>query len=127
MNDKGHYHSYDMGADPSEDLPLTRSPATVLQVERIGERWLSALLAPDPDAARRVIEFFTAHIRNPHTRKAYVRAAAGFAAWSERHGIAHLREAESVHVAAYVEELPRKPANLNDAEHAPVVRAAVRW
>ena len=30
---------------------------------------IPALLAPDTDAARLVIDFFTAHIRNPHTRK----------------------------------------------------------
>ena len=38
---------------------------------------MPALLAPD--AERRIIEFFTAHIRNPHTRNAYARAAAVFA------------------------------------------------
>ena len=60
-----------MGAVVPEDLPVTHNPATALEVERIGEGWLPALLAPDPDAAHRVIEFFTAHIRNPHTCKAY--------------------------------------------------------
>ena len=115
-----------MDTDPSPNTPVHRT-ATALPVARIGEGRLPALLTPDPAAERRVIEFFTAHIRNPHTRKAYARAAAGFAAWAERCGIAHLRQVEPVHVAAYVEELRRKPANLNDAEHAPVVRAAVRW
>ena len=66
-----------MDAVPPPDLPVTRNSATALQVERIGEEWLPALLAPD--AERRVIEFFTAHIRNPRTRNAYARAAAGFA------------------------------------------------
>ena len=44
---------------------------------RSGEGRLPALLAPDPKAARRVIEFFTAHIRNPNTRKAYAQAPIG--------------------------------------------------
>ena len=43
---------------------------------------LPALYAPDPRAAGRVVEFFTAHIRNPHTRIAYARAAAGIEAVS---------------------------------------------
>ena len=37
MNDKGHYHSYYMDADPYGDLPATRSSATALPVERIGD------------------------------------------------------------------------------------------
>ena len=32
---------------------------------------LPALFAPDRPTAKRVIEFFTANIRNPNTRKAY--------------------------------------------------------
>ena len=39
---------------------------------------LSALYAP---AAKRTLEFFTTHIRNPNTRKAYATAAQEFAAW----------------------------------------------
>jgi len=30
-----------------------------------------ALFAPDAPTAKRVLEFFTANIRNPNTRKAY--------------------------------------------------------
>ena len=68
-----------MGTDPSKDPPITRNPATALSVARIGEGRRPALLAPTPAAERRVIEFFTAHIRNPHTRKAYARTAGRFA------------------------------------------------
>ena len=42
---------------------------------------LPALHAPDARAARRTVEFFTANIRNPNTRKAFARAATEFAAW----------------------------------------------
>ena len=73
-----------MAAEPSEDLPAPLHAATALPVERNGASPLPALFAPDPRAARRVVEFFTAHIRNPHTRKAYAEAAAGFAAWCDR-------------------------------------------
>ena len=65
-----------MDAVPPEDLPASRSPATALSVARIGT---GQLLAPDPADDRRVIEFFTAHIRNQNTRKAYARATGGFA------------------------------------------------
>ncbi len=52
---------------------------------------LPALFAPDARAAERTIEFFTAQIRNPNTRKAYARAAGEFAAWCAEHGIDALR------------------------------------
>ena len=99
-----------MGADASQDLPASRSSAAALPVDRIATTRLPAPLAPDPAAERRVIEFFTTHIRNPHTRNASAQAAGGFAAWAERHGIAHLREVEPVHVAAYVKELQGRVA-----------------
>ncbi len=38
-------------------------------------------------AQRRFLEFFTANIRNPHTRRAYGRAAADFLAWCEAAGL----------------------------------------
>lgn len=38
------------------------------------------LFTPTPKASRRVLEFFTAHINNAHTRKAYLNATGRFAA-----------------------------------------------
>ncbi|WP_295400463.1 hypothetical protein [uncultured Thiocystis sp.] len=35
---------------------------------------LPALFVPTPEAGKRFIEFFTANIRNPHTRRAYTKA-----------------------------------------------------
>lgn len=66
---------------------------------------LPALYAPDQRAAMRTLEFFTANIRNPNTRKAYAHAVSDFAAWCEAHGIADVRQVQPVHVAAYIEGL----------------------
>jgi len=71
---------------------------------------LPALFAPDTPTARRVIEFFTVNINNPHTRKAYARAAAEFAAWCDRHGIEHLSAVQPIHIAAHIQELQRRIA-----------------
>jgi integrase/recombinase XerC len=60
-----------------------------------------------PRAAERVIEFFTAEIRNPNTRRAYGRAASGFFGWMEARGLA-LEQIGPVHVAAWVEQLQRE-------------------
>src|SRR3712207_8683061 len=48
---------------------------------------------------------FTAQIRNPHTRRAYVRAVGEFCAWLEARGMASIAAVGSIHVAAYIEEL----------------------
>src|ERR1051325_3336217 len=47
-----------------------------------------ALIADFGDAAAwRYVEFFTANIRNPHTRRAYARACSRFFMWCEDRGL----------------------------------------
>ena len=58
-------------------------------------------------ASNRFFEFFTANIRNPHTRRAYARAAIEFFDWLEARGVTHITAVESVHVAAYIEQLSK--------------------
>ena len=68
------------------DPKIHRGPASsdpALQVVRGGEGPLPALLAPDRAAERCVIEFFTAHIRNSHTRKAGCRRLRSNSIWPE--------------------------------------------
>ena len=89
------------------DLVLERSATRALAVGREG---LPVLFSPTPAAARRTLEFFTANIRNPNTRKAYARAVAEFAAWCEQTGLQELGAIEPVHVAAYVEQLQERLA-----------------
>ena len=64
--------------------------------------------ASGPRASYRFLEFFTANIRNPHTRRAYARAAVEFFDWLAAKGVMQLAEIESVHVATYIEELQRE-------------------
>ena len=73
-----------------------------------GSAVLPKLFAPDEDAARRFMEFFTANIRNPNTRRAYARAAAGFAVWSEQNDLRELADIEPMHIAAYIETLQKR-------------------
>ena len=65
------------------------------------------VVAAGSRASYRFLEFFTAQIRNPHTRRAYARAAAEFFDWLAAKGVAQLAAIESVHVATYIEELQR--------------------
>lgn len=71
----------------------------------------SVLQDAGEDAADRVIEFFTAEIRNPNTRKTYARAARQFFDWARARGLS-LNDIQPVHVAAYVEEDDRAPATV---------------
>lgn len=55
----------------------------------------------------RFLEFFTANIRNPNTRKAYARAAGDFLHWCADRGVTALPAIQPMHVAAWIEELGR--------------------
>ena len=88
---------------------------------------LLALFAPDKDAARRFIEFFTANIRNPHTRRAYARAAVEFAVWCEENDLRELADIEPVHVAAYIETLQRRLAAPSVKQALAAIRMLFDW
>ena len=75
----------------------------------------ASLFTPTPEAARRVLEFFTAQINNDHTRRAYLSAARRFDAWCDARSIAQLTDVQAFHVAAFIKDLqgefPRPPSN----------------
>lgn len=83
----------------------SRTPAVV-----IGGVTLPVLFAPDAPTAKRVLEFFTANIRNPNTRRAYAKAVVDFASWCETNSLDRLHLVQPVHVAAYIEELQLRVA-----------------
>jgi len=88
---------------------------------------LPALFAPDVQTAERVVEFFTARIRNSHTRKAYARAAGDFAAWCAEHNITGLAAVRPVHVAAYVEGLQGEMAAPSVKLQLAAIRMLFDW
>jgi hypothetical protein len=63
-----------------------------------------AVFLPDGKTGERFFGFFTAHIRNRNTRRAYYRAACRFSSWCEGRGL-DLAGIKPPHVAAYVERL----------------------
>ena len=98
-----------------------------IQLAISGTRTLPALFTPTPHAAKRFIEFFTANIRNPNTRKAYTWAISEFAAWCERHGMISLQAIEPVHVATYIETLQRRMAPPSVKQHLAAIRMLFDW
>jgi site-specific recombinase XerD len=56
-------------------------------------------------ASYRFLEFFTARIRNPHTRRSYGRAVGDFCAWLEARGVRDITQVNSFVVASWVEHM----------------------
>ena len=79
-----------------------------------------ALIADLGDQAGwRYVEFFTANIRNPHTRRAYARACARFFAWCEQRGLT-LAAIRPHDVATYIEQLQTRPRRRQSSSSSPL-------
>ena len=65
-----------------------------------------------PEARTRMRDFFSSHIRNPNTRRAYREAVRQFSAFCAENDIRDLAQVQPIHVAAFVElqlKLQSKP------------------
>jgi len=105
--------------DAPDQLPVILLTATSAPVP--------ALIADrGPHAGRRFIEFFTANIRNPNTRRAYFRAVTEFCDWCEQARLG-LLDIAPVHVAAWVECLGRDFAPPSVKQWLAAVRMLFDW
>jgi site-specific recombinase XerC len=78
-------------------------------VQRISSPALPALVAAAGErASLRFLEFFAANIRNPHTRRAYARAAEEFLTWCADAGVPSIAAVQPVHVATWIEASTRE-------------------
>ncbi|MGC9272186.1 tyrosine-type recombinase/integrase, partial [Acidiphilium sp.] len=88
---------------------------------------IPALIAHEGEkAAWRYVEFFTAHVRNSNTRRAYARACARFFAWSNDRGLG-LTSIRSVDVAAWVESLQQQYSAPGVKQQLAAVRMLFDW
>src|SRR6266851_5681290 len=71
---------------------------------------LPALATAGERASMRFLQFFAANIRNPHSRRAYFRAAEEFLAWSASAGVPSIGAVQPVHVATWIEAGTRELA-----------------
>jgi integrase/recombinase XerD len=69
---------------------------------------LPSIFTAQPQAKKRMRDFFSSHIRNKNTRRAYLEAVRQFSAFCAVHGIEDLAQVEPVHVAAFVEDQLRE-------------------
>ena len=76
--------------------------------------------------AWRYIEFFTANIRNPHTRRAYARAYHQFFVWCEDRGLT-LTTIRPFDVATYIETLQQTHSPPGVKQQLAAVRMLFDW
>lgn len=87
----------------------------------------AALYAPTPQAAQRVLEFFTAQINNDHTRKAYLNATRRFAGWCAARSLHQLNQVQAFHVAAFVKDLQGQFSPPTVKQHLAALRMLFDW
>src|ERR1700733_9631022 len=104
--------------DPPDQLPAIIPPGALT---KLTDTYIVPALIADlgEEAAWRYVEFFTANVRNPNTRRAYVRACNRIFAWCEDRGLepAAIRPHD---VATYIEELQFEVS-------APSVKQQLDW
>ncbi|MEM0905744.1 MAG: tyrosine-type recombinase/integrase [Pseudomonadota bacterium] len=89
---------------------------------------LPALFASADDHARnRFLEFFAVHIRNPNTRRSYIKSAVEFAAWCDTLSVKTLGDVQPIHVAAWIEELGRTHSVPTVKQRLAGIRALFDW
>src|SRR6202047_3791553 len=97
-------------------LLLISSPTLPALVAAAGER-----------ASMRFLEFFAANIRNPHTRRAYARAADEFLAWCASAGVPSIGAVQPVHVATWIEAGTRELAAPSVKQRLAAIRHLFDW
>ncbi len=83
--------------------------------------------AAGDQAARRLLEFFAATIRNKNTRQAYYRAAARFFAWCDHRAIGEIADIEPLHVAAHVEAMAKDFEKPTVKQRLAAIRMLFDW
>ena len=99
----------------SPSVPAATGHAVPILVAQLGEQ-----------ASWRYVEFFAAAIRNPNTRRAYLRATSRFLAWCDRRGLA-LATIRPFDVGAYVEMLGTQVAAPSVKQQLAAIRMLFDW
>ena len=79
-----------------------------------------------PQAAERTVEFFTAQIRNPHTRAAYAAAVTRFLTWCDARGLARA-QISPIAVATYIDEMQGRYRAPTIKQHLAAIRRLFDW
>src|SRR5215467_13612959 len=93
----------------------------------IGQHVPAVVAVAGQRASMRFLEFFAANIRNPHTRRAYARAADEFLAWCVSAGVASIVDVQPVHVATWIEASTRELAAPSVKQRLAAIRHLFDW
>ena len=88
---------------------------------------LPSIFTARPEAKTRMRDFFSSHIRNPNTRRAYREAVRQFSAFCAEHGIVDLAQVEPVHVAAFVEAQLKQNSKPTVKQRLAALRMLFDW
>lgn len=105
-------------------IPTTNRTAISAQT---GHAMPTLITSADERTQTRFVEFFTATLRNPNTRRAYVRATGQFLAWCESHGIGSFTAVQPLHVAAYIEAMSQERSAPTVKQALAAIRHLLDW
>lgn len=109
----------------NEKVPVQSAIPTTESITRIA---LPAIItSAGDDAVTRFAEYFTAHISNPHTRRAYFRNAIAFLHWCEDRGQCDLKSIKPILVAAYIKQLQQNYAKPSVKQRLSTIRMLFDW
>ncbi len=106
-------------------LPATVQPTGLTSL--LGGALIPALIADAGEqAAWRYVDFFTANIRNPNTRRAYARACKGFFAWCDERGLA-LSTIRPYDVSTYIDARQQTHSAPDVKQQLAAIRMLFDW
>ena len=100
-------------------MPSKQPRSTLVRIDT--EHLPSLIVDAGGQARNRFIEFFTARVRNPNTRAAYLSAVQQFSEWCEERELG-LEDLQPMVVAAYVEELTAERSVATVRQHLSAIR-----
>ena len=120
-------HGSDTADSPTCRAPVAAPPAALVlpggwQIEGLPD----IVRRAGPQAAERTVEFFTAQIRNPHTRAAYGTAVTRFFTWCDARGL-ELAQISPIAVATYIEEMQGQYRAPTIKQHLAAIRRLFDW
>jgi site-specific recombinase XerD len=112
---------------PQDQLPAPIRTGALTPATPFDAHLVPAIVADAGDhAAWRYIDFFTANIRNPNTRRAYARARGSFFAWCEDRGLA-LDAIRPIDVSTYIESHQQTHSAPDVKQQLAAIRMLFDW